>query len=94
MGRVLVFVVLAFVAWLFVRFVVGGRGRGDAPAEAATAVADRPSTEAIATIAQCAWCGVHVPSLDARALPDGRLYCGDAHREAARSSAASDERRP
>ncbi len=89
MARILLFVFLAFLAWLAIR-VVGGRRRDDGREQP---TAEPPSTASIEAVAQCAWCGVHVPSADARALPDGRIYCGDAHREAARAIASSDDRR-
>ena len=91
MARILLFVFVAFLAWLVVRIV--GRRRDDGPAAPS---ADRPAADppgAIEAVAQCAWCGVHVPAAAARTLPDGRLYCGDAHREAARAIASSDGRR-
>jgi uncharacterized protein len=30
----------------------------------------------------CAHCGVHLPKADALADPEGRWYCGEAHRSA------------
>ena len=81
MSRILFFVFLAFVVWLAVRLIGGSRKpRPGAPASAPPDAATRE----IETIRQCAWCGVHVPVGAALSLPDGRIYCGDAHRDAAR----------
>jgi uncharacterized protein len=88
MSRILFFVFLAFLVWLAVRVLGGARKRRDV-ADAAEAA---PPDRRVETIRQCAWCGVHVPVGDALALPDGRLYCCPAHREAARPEAGSDPR--
>lgn len=95
MARILVFIFLAFLVWLAVRTLgasrKGDRSRPDADAEAAASAAP----PVIETVTQCAWCGVHVPSGDAVTLTDGRVYCSEAHREAARQVAApSDRGRP
>jgi len=88
MSRILFFVFLAFLVWFAVRMLGGSRKKRDVPpAEAA------PAERRVETIRQCAWCGVHVPAGEATALPDGRLYCGPAHREAARQVAGPDGRR-
>ena len=89
MGRILFFVFLAFLVWLAVRTLGGSRKNRDAdrPAEAA------PSERRVETVRQCAWCGVHVPTGEALSLPDGRIYCGAAHRDAALQVAGPDQRR-
>jgi uncharacterized protein len=85
MARLLLFVVLAFLVWLAVRTLRGSGdrdvGRGDAPRE-----------RSAEPVAQCAWCGAHAPAADAPSLPDGRVYCSDAHRDQARLAAASSDR--
>ncbi len=86
MGRILLIVFVAFVVWLVFRTL---RRPGDALPKAPDAEPRR-----VETISQCAWCGIHVPPQEAVALPDGRVYCGDAHRDAAREAAAPVDRRP
>ena len=88
MARILFFVFLAFLVWLAVRMIGGSRRRSD-PAAPREAV---PPERRVETIQQCAWCGVHVPVGEAVALPDGRLYCGAAHRDAALGVAGPDGR--
>ncbi len=82
MGRLLFFVLLAFVVWFVVRWLASSRrGRGgsrDVPPEAASRAPE--------PMRQCAWCGAHVPVANALSLPDGRLYCGVPHRDAAREA--------
>jgi hypothetical protein len=91
MPRILFFVFLAFLFWLAIRLLGTSRKRrDDAGADAPPAEAEPRSVE---TVAQCAWCGVHVPHGAAVALPDGRVYCGDAHRDAAGQVAAVDRTR-
>ena len=87
MGRILFFVFLVFVVWLAVRVLGGSRKRAaDAPAE------PPPAARSIESVTQCAWCGVHVPQASALSLPDGRIYCSEAHREAARAAASTADR--
>ena len=88
MSRILFFVFLAFLVWLAVRMLGSSRKKRDV-AEATEAA---PPERRVETIRQCAWCGVHVPAGEALALPDGRLYCGPAHRDAARQVAGPDPR--
>jgi uncharacterized protein len=80
LARILFFVFLAFLVWLAVR-ILGAKRTGG---EAAPPSSPPPAVEAIT---QCAWCGVHVPTGSAVALPDGRIYCGPVHRDAARAAA-------
>lgn len=87
MSRILFFVFLAFLVWLAVRMLGSSRKKRDV-AEAT----DAPPERRVETIRQCAWCGVHVPAGEALALPDGRIYCGPAHRDAARRVAGPDPR--
>ncbi len=83
MPRILFFVFIAFVVWTVVRMLGTARKRSDRASSAP------PAAPAIAEpIVQCAWCGVHVPAGQLVALPDGRRYCGDAHRDAARAASA------
>ena len=87
MPRILFFIFLAFLVWLAVRTLGGSRKNVDRSS------GDQPATPAgIETVTQCAWCGVHVPSGDAVTLADGRIYCSEAHREAARQVAVSSDR--
>lgn len=79
MGRLLLFVVLAFAVWFVVRAIGGMRkGVGRSPVERREATTAQPEA-----MRQCAWCGAHVPSGHALMLPDGRVYCSTAHRDAA-----------
>lgn len=89
MTRILFFIALAFVFWLGIRVLGGSRTRS--AGDAARGAAARPA--AVEAVSQCAWCGVHVPATSALTLPDGRLYCSDAHRDAARRVDAA-ERTP
>jgi uncharacterized protein len=90
MTRILFFIVLAFVFWLVIRMLGASRKRGDGPLPPADdEIAPRTGIEAIT---QCAWCGVHVPRGEAVTLPDGRVYCSVAHRDAAREVAAPVDR--
>jgi uncharacterized protein len=90
MFRILIFIFIAFLVWLLVRVVGRNRAREDRPSAAAST--NQPAaTKSLENITQCAWCGAHVPDSDAVTLPDGRVYCGGAHRNAARAvSSASD----
>ena len=88
MSRILFFVFLAFLVWLAVRMLGSWRKKRDTAA--ATDVA--PPERRVESIQQCAWCGVHVPAGEALALPDGRIYCGSAHRDAARQVTGPDPR--
>ncbi len=89
MLRILFFVFIAFLVWLLVRVLGSERRRGDATPAADPAVdpAVKPPPARAEVILQCAWCGAHVPEAEAVALPDGRLYCSDAHRQAALAAA-------
>ena len=75
MARILFFVFLVFLAWLLVRVLGAKRGR----ARTETATPPRPAE----AMAQCAWCGAHVPTSHAIVVGDGRTYCSAAHRDAA-----------
>jgi uncharacterized protein len=90
MPRILLFVFLAFLVWLVIRWLGGLRKTGT-PASDAHRSAGADARQEIETMRQCAWCGAHVPATDAVALPDGRVYCGIAHRDAARDTTASRE---
>ncbi len=79
MPRILFFVFIAFVVWTIVRMLGSARKREDRAPTSPTVAAE--------PIVQCAWCGVHVPTGQLVTLPDGRRYCGDAHRDAARQAA-------
>ncbi len=79
--RYLLIVVVAILVWLAVRVLTARRERPDVAPDVASAA------KAIEQITQCAWCGVHVPSGTAIVVPDGRIYCGEAHRDAARAAA-------
>lgn len=90
MARILFFLFLAFLVWLAVRMLGGSRKGIDRPqVDAQGSAAPPPGIE---TVTQCAWCGVHVPHAEAVTLPDGRVYCSEAHRDAARQVVASSDR--
>ena len=79
MARILFIVFIVFLVWLLVR-VLGGRRRDSGAASApAVDVPPRPAE----SMAQCAWCGTHVPTSHAITVTDGRTYCSVAHRDAA-----------
>ena len=90
MPRILVFVLLLFLVWLAVRWLGGLRKPGARNADAAPRAGPQPRQE-IETMRQCAWCGAHVPAGDAVSVPDGRVYCGTVHRDAARDTAVTPE---
>ena len=90
MPRILFFLFLIFLAWLAVRVIGGNRRRDDEPPRATPPPV--PPPPAIEPITQCAWCGVHVPNVSALSLPDGRIYCSDAHREQARAATTPSDR--
>ncbi len=72
MKFVVVAVVVVLVLWLTLR------SRRALPPRRRHAAAG-PAAPAQPMVA-CAHCGVHLPRGDALADPQGRLYCGDAHR--------------
>ena len=86
MPRILFFVLVVFLVWLAVRWLGGLRKPAAREADAEHA-ANEKSQKTIQTMRQCAWCGAHVPEGDAVPLPDGRVYCSDAHRDVARDAA-------
>ena len=90
MPRILLFVLLVFLVWLAVRWLGGLRKPGTRDADAARSAGPQPKQE-IETMRQCAWCGAHVPSAEAVSLPDGRVYCSSAHRDAARDTIVTPE---
>ena len=92
MPRILLFVLLVFLVWLAVRWLGSLRKPGARDTDASER-AGSPATQEIETMRQCAWCGAHVPEGEALSLPDGRVYCGAAHREAARDTVATSEPR-
>ncbi|MEO8935829.1 MAG: PP0621 family protein [Burkholderiaceae bacterium] len=91
MARILLFIFLAFLCWLAIRVLGGSRKRDDAPGDAPQPDA-APLPKSVERVTQCAWCGVHVPRGEVVSLPDGRVYCSEAHRETARQSAAPVDR--
>jgi uncharacterized protein len=106
MGKVLVWVVIALVAWAAWRLFVVSQRRTqrarDAAAQATPGAAGggdadpesrgarRPGAPEL--MMQCAVCGVHLPGSEAR-FAGGRVYCSDAHRDEA-GAAAAPERAP
>ena len=92
MPRILFFVFLVFLVWLAVRWLGGLRkpGAGDTDGSQRGSPS---ATQEIETMRQCAWCGAHMPAAEAVSLPDGRVYCGAAHREAASDTVAGSEPR-
>lgn len=92
MPRILLFVLLVFLIWLAVRWLGGLRKPGARDADATRAAGSQPQQE-IETMRQCAWCGAHVPAGEAISLPDGRVYCGSAHRDAARDIVPTEAQR-
>ena len=96
MSRILFILFIVFLVWLLFR-TVRTRRPGDRATDAATDAAGKAreaEPRRVETISQCAWCGVHVPPQEAVALPDGRIYCCDPHRDAARQAVAPVDRRP
>ena len=85
MPRLLLFVLLVFLVWLAVRWLGGLRKPGARDPDATRSAGPQPKQE-IETMRQCAWCGAHAPAGDAVSLPDGRVYCSGAHRDAARDT--------
>lgn len=79
MGKILLFVALAFAVWFLVRVLGASRRPRPSTPPPATAAGPVP----IEGMVQCAWCGAHVPASSAVALTDGRRYCGAEHRDAA-----------
>ncbi len=92
MFRILLFVFIAFLCWLAIRMLGGSRKRGDPPRQDPSRDAAPPAARRVETVTQCAWCGVHVPPTEAVTLPDGRVYCSDAHRDAARQVATPSDK--
>lgn len=106
MGKVLVWVVIALVAWVAWRLFVVSQRRSqrarDAAAQGTPGTggggdadpdgrgARRPGAPEL--MMQCAVCGVHLPGSEAR-FAGGRVYCSDAHRDQATAGAAP-ERAP
>lgn len=87
MARILLLLVVVFLVWLAMRIVATGRRQDEPRARDAT-----PSdSKTVVPVAQCAWCGVHAPAGTAVSLPDGRVYCGIAHRDAARAASTPPE---
>ncbi len=74
-GRVLFWLVLAFVAWWLLR----PRRKRPAGEEAARAQASRAPAEAMV---DCAHCGLHLPASEAVRDAQARAYCSTAHRDA------------
>ena len=67
MGKIIVFLVLAFVAYMVIK---GAVRRGRPPA-----AGERPPEHMVA----CRHCGVNLPRSEALE-EDGRFYCGEEHR--------------
>jgi uncharacterized protein len=85
MARILLFVAVAVLVWMGVRTLRAGRDREVRREEA-------PAQRSVEPMTQCAWCGAHAPAVGALSLPDGRVYCSEAHRDAARLAATSSDR--
>lgn len=90
MGKLLSWVVLLLLAWLVIRLLAISqrrRGRGaqnrTRAGGGASAATGRPAAQG-EQILPCAYCGVFVPASDV--VRDGNeVYCGVAHRVAARA---------
>ena len=82
MARILFWVFIVFLVWFLVRWA-GAMRRRRAPGDATPATGHDRSSAAVESMRQCAWCGAHMPSHDALALSDGRVYCSAPHRDAA-----------
>jgi len=74
-GRLLLWAILAFVAWWLLR---PRRKAPAAPPPAARGPADPPPEAMV----DCATCGLHFPASEA-VREGGRVYCCAAHRDAA-----------
>jgi uncharacterized protein len=75
-GRLLLWALLAFVAWWLLR------PRRKAPAAPPPAAARGPAATPPEAMVDCATCGLHFPASEAVRV-DGRVYCCAAHRDAA-----------
>ena len=85
MARILLLVIVAILVWWAFRLM-----RNRQPGDDGGSRVQPPAARALEPISQCAWCGVHVPAGSAASLPDGRIYCSEAHRDQARLAAPSD----
>jgi len=75
-GRLLLWAILAFVAWWLLR------PRRKAPAAPPPAAARGPVATPPEAMVDCATCGLHFPASEA-VREGGRVYCCAAHRDAA-----------
>jgi uncharacterized protein len=103
MGKVMTWVVIGLIAWGAWRLWTISRVRAERAREAARTAADaaagggdaaeagreprRPGAPEL--MMQCAVCGVHLPGSEAR-FSGGKVYCSDAHRDAAGSAGTVD----
>ncbi|MBC7665463.1 MAG: hypothetical protein H7276_17020 [Caulobacter sp.] len=77
MGRLMIWVLLGFIAWMLLRPKRGAAPPPDAARGPATPKAPAAKAEAMV---DCAACGLHFPGSEA--IHDGaRLYCCTAHRD-------------
>lgn len=78
-----VLILLAVVVGLAMWFLKGRRLGGPPASKGATPGQSGKSgkpEKGPATMVACAHCGVHLPSPEASFDPEGRTYCGEAHR--------------
>jgi hypothetical protein len=75
MPRILFFLAIAFLVGLAVRTFASRRPSAPRGADAEKSAAE--------PLVQCAWCGAHMTGTSTLMLPDGRMYCSVAHRDAA-----------
>jgi uncharacterized protein len=75
MKYLLVLLVVLLGAWMLV-----GRRRGADKPPVQGRDSARSAVPPVTTMVTCAHCGVHLPSAEAVADAEGRLFCGEAHR--------------
>ena len=78
-GRLLMWLVLALLAWWLLRPRRKARPAPPPPGPATAAPAAPASVE---TMVDCARCGVHLPASEALRDAQSRTYCCSAHRDA------------
>lgn len=85
MGKLLSWILLAFIGWLLWKFVVISQRKAG---RAASADASRhPPEDRVEKMVACAQCGVHLPASDAVEV-GGQHYCCVEHRDAHARGAA------
>ncbi len=76
MGKLGLLLLLVLVVILWLRFAVSAKRKPE------QRKSDEPSGR-FEDMAECAYCGVNVPTSEARQGPSGVRYCSDAHQKLA-----------